>query len=73
MILGIQGLTNTHADNTPKPSSTSEVPDPADSLSKERTVQMTFVDDHVSLMSENEAFVLEDHMSDLPRELLYHS
>jgi hypothetical protein len=59
-------------DITPNPPSTSELPDPADSLGKECTVQTTFVDSHVNLTSENEALVLEDQMSDLPCELLYH-
>jgi hypothetical protein len=61
------------AAETPNPPSTSEAaaPDTA-GLSKERTVQMTFVESHVSLATENEAFVPEDQMSDLPCELLYH-
>ncbi|KAN0129797.1 hypothetical protein V8E53_012389 [Lactarius tabidus] len=45
---------------------TSEVPDPANSISKERTVQMTFIDNIVSSSSENVAFVPEDQMRDIP-------
>ena len=48
------------------------MPNPANNLSQERTVQMTFVDHHISLMSENEADVQEDQVGDLPRESLYH-
>jgi hypothetical protein len=50
---------------------TSEVPNPANSISKERTVQMTFIDNIVSLSSENVAFVPEDQMRDIPCELLH--
>ena len=55
----------------PNHPSTSEVP--ADSLSKECTVQMTFVDNLVSSSTKNVAFVPEDQMRDVPCELLLES
>ena len=53
--------------------SVSKVSDPAERRhDRDCTVQMTFMDSHVSSVSKNEAFVPEDQLNDVPRGLLYH-